>query len=264
MLLLRIFRLILLVVLLLIGVLFIFISTICKALRLSKFDILFWAAIWYRLLLFIMNIRVQVSGQQPDHGVLICSNHVSWLDIPVLGSVLPTYFLSKAEVRSVPILGWLAHQAGTLFIERGGKQIHQVKVLMQTYLQNNHCLTFFPEATTGNGWAIRQFHPRLFSAAIETDTPLLPVAIQYDDTQQPSLTVAFGDESMPTNLWRILGRWRTPITVTLLPIIQTGELQRKILADTAMNIIADALHLPAERRGLSFRAPLPTTPPETQ
>ena len=262
MLFLRCLRLFLLLLLLLLGVVFILISALASALGSSQFSILSVGGTWYRLLLVVMNIKVSVKGNYQHQGALICSNHISWLDIPVLGSVLPTYFLSKAEVRSVPILGWLAHQAGTLFIERGGKQITQVKTLMQAYLSNDHCLTFFPEATTGNGWAIRQFHPRLFAAAIETNTPVLPVSIKYNDASQPELSVAFGDESMATNLWRILGRVRTSVTVSLLPVIQTGELERKVLAETAMNLIGESLHLPVERRGPNFRAPLPTTPPE--
>jgi 1-acyl-sn-glycerol-3-phosphate acyltransferase len=216
-----------------------------------------FAQFWYQLLLRTMNVHVEVYGRYSHQGLLICSNHISWLDIPVLGSVLPTYFLSKAELRRLPILGWLAHHAGTLFIKRGAGQIDEVKQLMRAYLDADHCLTFFPEATTGNGKAIRRFHPRLFSSAIETKTPLLPVSIQYLTNTQPELNIDFGDESMAVNLWRVLGRWQTRVKVTLLPIIQSENQERKVLADMAMNAIAESLNLPAERRGLDFRVLMP-------
>jgi 1-acyl-sn-glycerol-3-phosphate acyltransferase len=204
-----------------------------------------------------MNVKVEVNGSYEHQGLLVCSNHISWLDIPVIGSALPTYFLSKAELRTMPILGWLAHHAGTLFIQRGVGQIDEVKQLMQSYLCADHCLTFFPEATTGNGKGIRRFHPRLFSSAIETSTPLLPISIQYITESQPKLNVDFGDESMATNLWRVLGRWETQVNVNLLPIIETEGQERKVLADIAMNCIADSLNLPVQKRGLDYRVPMP-------
>jgi len=259
---LKVARLLAIILILFIGVFFVAIASIIDLVFGKPVTILFFAQLWYRSLLRVLNVRVTVAGKYKHQAVLICSNHISWLDIPIVGSVLPTYFLSKAELRSIPILGWLAHHAGTLFIQRGSGQLSEVKHLMQQYLGKDHCLTFFPEATTGNGYAIRQFHPRLFAAAIETETPLLPIAIEYRTYKQKALTIGFGDESMATNLWRVLGRWRTDVTVHVLPIVQTGELERKVLADTAMHMIADALGLEQDRRGLDFRAPLPAAPIE--
>lgn len=259
--LLRLIRLMLLIILLISGVILVLINSLLVRV-IPKPTILVITRFWYRMLLAIMNVKVTCRGQYKHQGLLVCANHISWLDIPVLGSQLPTYFLSKAEVQDIPILGWLAKHAGTLFIHRGKGQINEVKHLIQNYLSQDHCLTFFPEATTGNGRAIRQFHPRLFASAIESKTPLLPVAIRYITDTQPHLPIDFGDESMGANVWRVLGRWQTKVEVTLLPIINTEGQERKKLAETAMHQIADALNLPAERRGLNFRAPLPTDPPE--
>jgi 1-acyl-sn-glycerol-3-phosphate acyltransferase len=253
----RVIRLIALISLLIIGVLFILTASILDAFSKKQTMTLKFAQKWYQLLLRTMNIHVELEGQYSHQGILICSNHISWLDIPVLGSVLPTYFLSKAELRDFPILGWLAHHAGTLFIQRGAGQIEEVKQLMQAYLAADHCLTFFPEATTGNGKAIRRFHPRLFSSAIETNTPILPVSIRYLTDTQPKLNIDFGDETMATNLWRVLGRWQTKVHVTLLPIINSENQKRKVLADQTMNAIAESLNLPCEKRGLDYREPMP-------
>lgn len=258
--LLRISRLLCLVVLLLVGVVFILLNRLLELLTQKSTFIFRIATLWYRLLLRVMNVRVTQIGDYQHQGAMICSNHISWLDIPVIGSQLPTYFLSKAELRDLPILGWLAHHAGTLFIQRGGGQIQEVKDLIQAYLSQDHCLTFFPEATTGNGLALRQFHPRLFSAAIESDTPILPVAIEYQHSTQPELLIAFGDESMAQNVWRVLGRWRTDVRLSVLPVLNSTDQERKKLADSAMQAIGDLLDLPSERRGLNFREPLPTEP----
>lgn len=208
------------------------------------------AQFWYRGLLTVLNVKVDVLGQYQHQGALMVSNHISWLDIPVLGSQLPTYFLSKAEVRTMPAVGWLSYHAGTLFIKRGTGDVEQVRSLMKEYLGRDHCLTFFPEATTGNGKEIRQFHPRLFAAAIESQTPVLPIALSYQLGWQPELSVSFGNESMFQNLWRVLGRWRTHVVLQILPALHPEGLDRKTLADTSMHAIADALNLPQERRGI--------------
>jgi len=47
----------------------------------------------------ILNIEIQVEGQQPEQTGLLVSNHISWIDIPVVGAVIPSLFLSKAEVK---------------------------------------------------------------------------------------------------------------------------------------------------------------------
>lgn len=259
----KIVRLMGLVLLLLLGVVFIGLISLLQIFIKPPAMTLAFAQLWYRALLTVMNVQVQVHGHYQHQGALVCSNHISWLDIPVIGSVIPSYFLSKAELRKTPVLGWLAAHAGTLFIHRGTGQIEEVKQLMQAYLGNDHCLTFFPEATTGNGYAIRQFHPRLFSAAIATKTSILPVALQYHGGKQPNLSIAFADESMATNLWRILGRRKTTVDISLLPLIDSVEKDRKALANSAMHAIADVMNLPAQRRGLDFRAPLPDKPAET-
>ncbi|EAR09585.1 acyltransferase domain protein [Reinekea blandensis MED297] len=211
-------------------------------------------------MLVIMNVRVIQHGEYAHQAAMICANHISWLDIPVIGSQIPTYFLSKAELRQIPIVGWMAHQAGTLFIKRGAGEIGEVRSLIEDYLSRDHCLTFFPEATTGNGYGLRQFHPRLFAAAIDSQTPVLPVALSYHCASQPELTIAFGDESLGANLWRVLGRWRTDVHLTLLPLQSEPQQTRRQLADKSMHLIADALNLPAQRRGLDLRAPMPEGP----
>lgn len=258
---LRVFRILLLVSLLIIGALAVSFLALIERWQSGPSRVLSLARLFYRLLLRVMNIRVITTGSYHHDSAMICANHISWLDIPVLGSQIPTYFLSKAELRNIPILGWMAHQSGTLFIKRGTGQIPEVKALIERYLSQDHCLTFFPETTTGNGYAMRRFHPRLFSAAIDTGTPVLPVAINYHDQRQPDLPIAFGDESLGANLWRVLGRWRTEVSLTILPSQASQGQTRRQLADQSMHLIADALNLPAERRNLDLTGPLPEAPP---
>lgn len=203
---------------------------------------------WYARLLQIMNVKVRLQ-QAPDQvRGLIAANHISWLDIPVLGSVLPTYFLAKAEVGHIPVIGWLARRGGTLFIHRGKSQHAEVLALMQALLKQgggDRYLTFFPEATTGPGTRLRPFHPRLFAAAIETGLPVVPVAIRYSSDDPDNPTVPYGQESMTANIRRILGEKQIAVEVNVLPSFASENATRRQLADQARLAIAGSLRIPA-------------------
>jgi 1-acyl-sn-glycerol-3-phosphate acyltransferase len=193
-----------------------------------------------------MNVHVSLTRKPDPTRALVAANHISWLDIPVLGSVLPTYFLSKIEVRHIPVIGWLARRGGTLFIQRGKSQHEDVLQLMQALLAEgggNRYLTFFPEATTGPGDRLLPFHPRLFAAAIDTGTAVVPVAIRYISQEPVHPAVPFGDESMGANAWRILGERRIDVEVTALPSLSGANQKRRELADQTRAAIGDSLRV---------------------
>lgn len=241
----RTLRLIALIGLLLFGFLLIAYHHLASLFsRKAKRDVHQVARIWFRSLLAAMNVRVTTQLTEVEHRGLIVANHLSWLDIPVLGSVLPTYFLSKAEVRRYPLIGWLANQSGTLFIERGSNQLEVVRDLMQSRLTDGHYLTFFPEGTTGDGLTMKPFHPRLFAAAIDTGLPVFPVALDYrTDKSKPQQPIAFGNESFAGNVWRVLGEWRTHVHVTAYPPLESAGMPRRALADQSRRVIAEGLGL---------------------
>ena len=79
----------------------------------------------------------------PQHHGLWVSNHVSWMDIPVVGSVSPAFFLSKAEIGEWPIFGKLAYAAGTVFIQRGSGDAGSVAAQMTNFLTKGFSVIFF-------------------------------------------------------------------------------------------------------------------------
>src|SRR6185312_10998809 len=74
--------------------------------------------IWQRLARSLAGVRVHVEGVPATPPLLICANHVSWLDISVLGSVLPVSFVAKNEVAAWPVVGTLARLQNSVFIDR--------------------------------------------------------------------------------------------------------------------------------------------------
>ena len=136
---------------------------------------------WHRRVLDSLGIKLSIHGAPADCTTLFVANHLSWLDIHLIGSHLPVRFLSKAEVQNWPVFGWLASKAGTLYIPRGSKAASvEANRIMQQTLQDEQHVVLFPEATTSDG-TIKRFHSRLMQSAIDAQCPIQPVAIHYPD-----------------------------------------------------------------------------------
>jgi 1-acyl-sn-glycerol-3-phosphate acyltransferase len=186
--------------------------------------------------------RLQVLGELPRQPMLWVSNHVSWTDIPLLGMLTPLSFLSKAEVRTWPVAGWLAHKAGTLFIRRGSGDSGLLNQQLGRHLQQGRNLLIFPEGTTTDGLDLRTFHGRLLSSAIDSGVSVQPVAIRYLRNGQPCSVAPFiGDDDMLSHLLRLLGSDLSEVQIQLLTPIASANLNRNGLARAAQQSIREAL-----------------------
>lgn len=186
--------------------------------------------------------RLQVQGELPRQPMLWVSNHVSWTDIPLLGMLTPLSFLSKAEVRTWPVAGWLAHKAGTLFIRRGSGDSGLVGQQLNRHLQRGRHLLIFPEGTTTDGLGLRTFHGRLLSSAIDSGVPVQPVAIRYLRGGLPCNVAPFiGDDDILSHLLRLLASDLGEVQIQLLDPIDSRELNRNALARQAQQAIGLAL-----------------------
>ena len=182
---------------------------------------------WLARTVGLLGISVNVQGQIPQptngRGILYVSNHVSWIDIPLIGGLSQLNFLSKAEVRSWPLIGKLAEGTGTLFIKRGSGDAARVSESIARYLDEGRSVLFFPEGTTSNGKTVRKFHSKLFKAANHTTVDICPIAIHYhtEQSEAPSSDnpIGFIDEDEFTqHLWRVLGLPAVSATVEFLPV----------------------------------------------
>ena len=89
------------------------------------------------------NIKVQVHGEIPREPALWVSNHISWLDIAVLGSGARVFFLAKAEIENWPVFGKLAKGGGTLFIKRGSGDSVRIREQITDFLKQDIPVLFF-------------------------------------------------------------------------------------------------------------------------
>lgn len=194
----------------------------------------------------LLGLELVVEGDTPAERGLLVSNHISWLDIPVVGAVLPSLFLSKIEVKKWPLVGWIASNNGTLFIARGQQgAASKAMTDLSSALQQRVNVLLFPEGTTTDGTYLRNFHPRLYAAAIDSQRPIQPITIRYED-QDGSLNAAipFVDgQSFVSNLWQVLGVKKIIVKVTILEPIAPGTKPRKELALQSREAVHKALQL---------------------
>lgn len=200
---------------------------------------------WSRQLLGLCRVSVEQTPGAPvlDHA-LIVANHVSWLDIFVINALHPCRFVAKAEIRSWPVLGWLAASAGTVFIARGNRrELRHIFKGLVTVLQEGQRVAFFPEGTTSRQGEVLPFHANLFEAAIDAKVAVQPYALSYVDKAgvfHHSVDYT-GDTTFVDSLFTILEG--EPVIARLHPLapIDAAGAHRRELAEAAQEAVGAAL-----------------------
>lgn len=190
---------------------------------------------------WIAGLRIRTTGTRLRRDVLFVSNHVSWLDILALGGAARSAFVSKAEVGTAPLVGWLADQNHTIYVQREARrEIHNQTNELRGALARGRPVTLFPEGTTGPGDGLLPFRPSLFQAVIPTP-PRLRIQPVFLDYGAEASDIAWLDpESGLDNFKRLLARKR-PVHLTihyLDPLPDAVEADRKLLAEAARAAIA--------------------------
>jgi 1-acyl-sn-glycerol-3-phosphate acyltransferase len=190
----------------------------------------------------VAGVRPRFEGPPLDPHSFVIANHLSWLDIMILGGWAGTAFIAKAELEHTPLLGWIADQNRTLYVERSarGEVQHQVKRIVEA-LGHDQPLTVFPEGTTGSGRNLLPFRSTLLEAVAPgpTGVAVRPVALDYG--QFADVVGWHSGEGGMANFRRVLGhRGTIAMTVHLLdPLPRTKD--RKALASQARQAIAASL-----------------------
>ena len=222
---------------------------------------------WAAKLLVILKIETRIKGKVPTlatRGVMFVSNHVSWMDIWLLQSVRPVRFISKADVRGWPVIGFLAQAGGTLFIHRE-KRHHTAAIVGQAaaVLAQGDCLALFPEGTTTTGLRLRPFHPSLFQVPVDHGADIALVTIRYVfEDGRIDTAPAYADEiTMPESMRAILARRKIIAEVNYFDTLAVQGKTRRALCSEAETAIARALNLPIPHKGSEKPADPPSAMP---
>ena len=180
---------------------------------------------WSKILLSIVRLRVIFKGKKnelPASPFIVVANHISWVDIFVLLSVLPVSFIAKIELKKWFFLGNLIEMAGTIFIDRNRrKSIREVaKKISQKSADHNQSYAFFPEGKTSPGKTIQKFHSGLFSLFLENQelTPL-PVLVKYKrDDAFTDICAYVGEMTLLESVVRIIRNPNLTAEVHIMPV----------------------------------------------
>lgn len=166
----------------------------------------------------LLGMEILTHGSAMAGAALRVCNHVSWIDIPILGACLPLRFLAKREVASWPVIGWIARQIGTLFVQRGSGESAKVRQNLTPVLKQGESVLIFPEGTTTAGESVRTFHPRLLGAAIAAECPVQAITIAYHrDGQRDSLAPFIGADDFLAHLPRLLRKPAVQVDILFHP-----------------------------------------------
>jgi lyso-ornithine lipid O-acyltransferase len=166
-----------------------------------------WVQSASQIVLKSLGIHYLVDGTPPRSGIVV-SNHLSYLDILILSSAMPCFFVAKAEIGGWPFFGEAARVGGTMFINRSSLySAEKVAAMMAERLELPVPVLFFPEGTSTDGSAVLRFHSRLFEPAIQAGAPVTTATLRYvltDGSDERDLCW-FGDDPFLPHLWKALG-----------------------------------------------------------
>jgi len=228
---------------------------LAMALRLSP--VIRWMPVLYhRMVCTILGIRVRVHGKRSAvTPTLYVCNHVSYLDIEVLGGLIPGSFVAKVEVATWPFISTLAKAQRTIFIERRTGKTSSSRDEMLKRLNTGDNLMLFPEGTSSDGTRVLPFRSALFGVAqLRRDgrpITVQPVAISY--TRLDGIPLGrywrplfawFGDLDLVPHLWQMVCLGETEAIVTFFSPIDIDQLgDRKKLAQHCFRQVSGGVQL---------------------
>jgi 1-acyl-sn-glycerol-3-phosphate acyltransferase len=215
----------------------------------------FTPGLYHRVTCLIYGIKTQIKGipNTSDHVVFV-GNHLSYIDIPVIGSRLPATFIAKADVRKWPIFGLLSMLAQTIFIERSREAAQKCITDIKTALKKNRSLILFPEGTSTQGVDVLPFKSSIFDLFLQQDLKekllIQPftISVQSIDNKQITSTrdldtyAWHGEMTMLPHLWAIGKSKGAKILLTFhKPRAASHYDNRKLFAKDCQQDVAEGL-----------------------
>jgi 1-acyl-sn-glycerol-3-phosphate acyltransferase len=213
------------------------------------------ASLFARVTLKLLGIRVHVKHPErlhiSDGGLLVIANHLSYVDVLVMSSLMPAVFITSVEMKHTLLLGTLAKFGGSIFVER--RKVAGLKKEIESIahvLGQGFSVVLFPEGTTSNGERVQPFKNSLFDSAIKAKSDILPFCLRYTKVNNRHITIDsrdsvfyYGGMTFCGHLPRLLALRSVDLEVRPLETIRVHSRDsRKELAARAYSAISATYH----------------------
>jgi lyso-ornithine lipid O-acyltransferase len=224
--------------------------------------------IWHLVATNLVGIRIrQIGVPAMDRPLLIAANHASWVDITVIGSLMPLSFIAKSEVSGWPIFGLFAKLQRTVFVNRTKRtETAQVADVIAERMSTGDAMVLFAEGTSNDGNCVLPFRSALLGAATRalgsdgvSKVWVQPLSIAYQGLHGLPMGRAYrphvawyGDMELAGHLWGIFARgaldvivrWGEPVLVD--QATDRKSLTRKLETEVRAMTVASLLQQPVE------------------
>lgn len=161
----------------------------------QKVPVMMARTMWAPGILWFCGVKLEVSGLEhinPHESYIFVSNHLSFLDIPVLFRVIPInlHFVAKKEIKRMPFVGWYMWATGMIFIDRQNREkaVHSLKRAGRLIKKGKNVI-MFPEGTRSKDGQVSEFKKGPFVLASESDLSVVPVAISGAEKVVPPFSL---------------------------------------------------------------------------
>ena len=208
--------------------------------------------LFHKFLLRILGVRLSLKGTPSNHKPLILvGNHCTYLDIVILGSILPVCFVAKSEIRGWFFFGFLAKLQSSIFIDRRNFRTLESLKKVSRSLSGQFATIIFPEGTTNNGKKVLKFRTSLFK--VFEDNPTLGLQnfslcythinnMPLDNRLRPTIAW-YGGMDMISHLGRFLSFSSVKVSLVFHPINSSNRINRKVLSESSRNQVIEGINL---------------------
>ena len=200
---------------------------------------------WGEFLVKNFGVQVEFHCDHPiEEGMLIVSNHQSYVDVLLHASLFPIRFTPKKDIKYWPILGFYLGISRPLWVDRKNRQksAKMVEEIHRT-LSDGVSLLVYPEGTTSDGeHGLLPLKATSFETVIGTDFKIQPIITEYLREDDNWNVAWYGDQTLLPHLWKFIGRKQTCVEVIALPPVtpQVGE-DRKQLTERVEKLMLEAM-----------------------
>lgn len=163
---------------------------------------------WSRMFARVAGMKISVVGTPPKSPFLLVSNHLGYVDIPLLRTVCNAVFVAKGEIEHWFLAGKIVRDMGNIFVNRQNRRdIPRASKSVTERLEEGEGVIIFPEGTSTKGEEVLKFNSSFLDFAAQTDLPVHYVAISYrtPNNNPPADTICWwiSDETFFRHLWNL-------------------------------------------------------------